>query len=550
VWVATTTGLAWSRDKGKSWRFVRGQDWIAKVQGLYGGPPAGWQPTGSGVLAEDYVNCLAEDPASSKIWVGYRQRGCGLFYSAESSYSSEVSGVYANTILPLGNKTTLVGCYADGLVDAIRNKQVTYKSSSQTAKPTAFVSPPSPAKPPSLAEVNAMLKELASIPAIPEAEQPKVIVLDDDWRTQGDWLGRYGRYWACLAALVAPEDYIWGAGTQRVNYQAFIGPNHPRDDFLRHWIQWLRTDEVRCLEMPPVYLHSRVVQGYTTWEKPRRAALWDDHGESYPMTLDGPHIYCGLEIPAGRFFLSLYNANYNGHGRKERFRDYRVSIKSYDGETGLKDYPGFEKAPRLAGVRIREFHNGVWKRFLVNGPTDITIELNRNYSFNSGLAAVTLDLVDDEPPPYFQTRKNRTNVPPTEGHGSVSAAAQTLSGNEPKPESADQLLRALEHVLVQNPNRWAEARPKHYISLLRWYARRQPRLDRDSWLARLGTCYYLTAQYAKWEECQQQRGLTAARQIEKQLRWDGKTLAYSGRGHQTVTNYLSAHRNNAGGKAQ
>ncbi|MDQ3812446.1 MAG: hypothetical protein M3347_00685, partial [Armatimonadota bacterium] len=68
-----------------------------------------------------------------------------------------------------------------------------------------------------------------------------VTALDDDWMTQGDWLGRYGRYWACLAAMLSPQDYVWGAGWQKVDYNSRIGPNATKDDTIRYWVHWLYT---------------------------------------------------------------------------------------------------------------------------------------------------------------------------------------------------------------------------------------------------------------------------------------------------------------------
>ncbi|MCX7008866.1 MAG: hypothetical protein NTY53_16750, partial [Kiritimatiellaeota bacterium] len=56
---ATTEGLAWSRDGAKSWRHIRGQDFAAKVKGLWGGAPEGWKEpdatTTNKLLSEDYV---------------------------------------------------------------------------------------------------------------------------------------------------------------------------------------------------------------------------------------------------------------------------------------------------------------------------------------------------------------------------------------------------------------------------------------------------------------------------------------------------------------
>ena len=112
-----------------------------------------------------------------------------------------------------------------------------------------------------------MLKIVSAVPPDPREMQPKVVALDDDWRTEGDWLGRCGRYWACLCALFdpIPQDYLWGAGWKPVNYNLTMGKAPDPTDSLRYHTEWRYTADPRVLEMPPTYLHSRVLKGYTTW---------------------------------------------------------------------------------------------------------------------------------------------------------------------------------------------------------------------------------------------------------------------------------------------
>jgi hypothetical protein len=141
----------------------------------------------------------------------------------------------------------------------------------------------------------------------------------------------------------------------------------------------------------------------TTWDVYRRQSEMDDHGEEYLMTLDGPHIYFTLRVPEGLFYLSLYDTNKDGHSGNNRWRDYRLSVRPHAVGQPLNDITGFEQQPELARARIRDFWGGVYKRFLVRGPREITIEVNRNYSYNTILAGVFLDLVDEQPPPYFRS---------------------------------------------------------------------------------------------------------------------------------------------------
>jgi ABC-type uncharacterized transport system permease subunit len=57
--------------------------------------------------------------------------------------------------------------------------------------------PLSPLYHPLASDIADMTEELSKPPQTRRAKQSLVVALPDDWRTQGDWLGRYGRYWAC-----------------------------------------------------------------------------------------------------------------------------------------------------------------------------------------------------------------------------------------------------------------------------------------------------------------------------------------------------------------
>jgi hypothetical protein len=238
--------------------------------------------------------------------------------------------------------------------------------------------------------------------------------------------------------------------------------------------------------MAPTYLHSRVLKKMTTWAEDRRESEWDDHGESYPMTMNGPHLYCSLSIPAGLFYLSLYDVNYNGHAYLERFRDYTISIRQDSGRSALAtnsygrvilsprpNFTAFGEQAELASARIEEFWGGVYKRFLVRGPAKLTVQMNRNYSFNTILAGVMLDLVDELPPPYYQTRESWVThqqlKPGTIEAISPSPQAASISGtNQPEP-LANAILHALHVRQLTGPFWWAMNQRRFHLPLARWY---------------------------------------------------------------------------------
>jgi len=388
-----------------------------------------------------------------------------------------------------------------------------------------------------------MLKTVCAVAPNKNELQPHMAVLQDDWLTQGNWLGRYGRYWACDPACCSPDDYYWGAGWQTVNYSASAGPNRTADDSLRYWIQTLYTDEANCLELPPTYLDSRMQKKLTTPDKNRRDSSQDDHGETYPMGMNGPNIYQTVHVPTGLYMLSLYffNRQYaDGPGD----RDYRLSVRPQPEKGDTHDLTKFSALPEWAHGRVLQHYTGVWKRFLVRGPQSLTVEVNRNHSWNTELDGIMLDLLDETPPPYFGTVDIWKNLQAEKEKQRQQLATQScLALFHPAStdkEATDRLLSMLSLAQEANSSWWAADSRRFYSSLLRWYAA-QPKSSGPAAQAHLalskGTCDYALGLYQDWEQCQHQQGLRTARDVEKSLRWDG--VSDAGDGYQVVTNSIA-----------
>jgi hypothetical protein len=254
-----------------------------------------------------------------------------------------------------------------------------------------------------------------------------VFPLSDDWSTSGAWLGRYGRYWICLCSHLSPYDFQWGASPSKVKYTAQIGLNRKEKDSIRYYVSTLYTNDDRALEVPRVKLELNRADPIKTI---RRQSEWDDHGETYDMKYDGPHVYCALKIPAGQFVLSLYNTNKDGHSGMNRFRDYRLLVRTFDDKSGrpigeeleLSNFNKIAGSPIVASSRINDFWYGVWKRFAVTGPCQLVIEVNRNNSFNTILAAVALDEMTPFPAPYFNQKFIRSELEFIDPPGPISAS--------------------------------------------------------------------------------------------------------------------------------
>ena len=552
LYAATDTGLAQSNNLGASWSFIRGRDWKAKVEGQKLKPLVPKDFTQQ-LLAEDYVTSLAEDDRAL-LWIGYRRNGYEVrrpLVDRTSFFSPADKGgnfPYASAMLPLGDGSVLLGYYKDGakISDKVPPFVPTPAEEKWAQQKRGWRMPvvtnqgiapfPKAAGAPDVQELERLLELVRNRSKTPDGT--RVVQLPDDWTTQGTWLGRYGRYWASLNAMLAPYDFVWGAG-RGVEYVAQIGRNADKDDTLRYWIHWLQTANPRSLEMPSTYLDSRVDRGYIDWndnpakQKYRRQSEWDDHGEAYPMTKDGPDIYLTLIVPPGDYVLSLFNHNKDGHDGYNRARDYMVSVRPHphQKDEDVLSFVDFEKQPEWARSRWRDFWGSNWKRFAVRGPQELTVKLDRNYSYNTILAGVFLDEINEEPYPYFDTT-----------FGARDPWRATTELTQPEDAVAEALWFELQKAKADDALWWSANGRLFYQALLRFY---QPALMRTAtpqtnalW-RRIGTCNYVLCRYPEWEKAQERRGLMTARAIESDLQWDKKSDD-SGRGRQLVQEYREA----------
>ena len=248
----------------------------------------------------------------------------------------------------------------------------------------------------------------------------------------------------------------------------------------------------------------------------RRQSEWDDHGESYPRSHEGPDLYCNLSIPPGVFYLSLYGFNKDGHGGVNRSRDYVISVRESRSDN-IRSFAGFERQPELARGRIRDFWGGCYKRFLVQGPLKITVRVARGSSYNTILSGLMLDPVGQFPDAYVSGR-----MP------SPSAAAT----------AADQLADALEELRKANPTS-ASVFVGYERTLLRWYCA-NPAPENPPAAVRMLDGLYRARYFAQWEALQQRFQITTAREIEKSLRCDSALTDSSGQESVVLARRLSA----------
>ncbi len=429
ICVGTTTGIAFSRDGGSTWNYIRGKDYAAKVKGLWGGPPKNWkEPTKeqlADLLLEDYITGIAADQ-NGYVWVTYRQKGYEVidpitnakYRSMEDERMTLVDG-YISAIQPLPDKQPLIARYGGKLVQFAKKmpsrQRAAYVSKFGLAKiqqsgPTnnysSLPSMPSVAEIPSADDLTATAKYLQDrigkeaeyghrvwdrtlqyiTPILVEqngqlvrkpipAARPRAVYYKEDWCTQGDWLGRYGLDDTVLFGAGWPWDHYVGRGEAFYKVRAEISPAFRDHDTLRRWLHWESTTNPRCMIDPK--------------DGTRRQAEIDDHGETYRMSVQGPDIWIDVDVPAGTHRLSLYFMNKDGHNSANRWRDYMLRIYPSLPST----YGVMPNSPMLASTRIRDFWGGVYKTFLVEGPCKYLVAIERNYSFNTICSAILLDKI-------------------------------------------------------------------------------------------------------------------------------------------------------------
>lgn len=365
VYVGTDRGLARSLDGGDAWFYTRGADYKAKAEQQYRKAAAVNQDVRGDLLAEDYVASLAQDRAG-RLWIGHRAQGCeALDVNTLRRVASSSAADFVAAFAPGADGSVLAGGYGAGLV-SVNPPTDAERVPAPVPHPASF---PSPAKSPTLARLREMLQAVKSLKA--SASDWQGVYLGEDWATQGDWSGRYGRQWATLCAARSPFDHnIQELSPYQV--EAHIGPHHDKGDSLRRWVQSVQTDSPKSLYDP--------IPGY------RRQAEWDDHAEAYPLEYEGPDILVTVSVPAGIHRVSLYFMNKDGHDAANRSRDYRVllrpSVSTPDATLAL---------PALAQARVHAFWDGKYVQFAVRGPGKYSLQIAKNNSFNTIVSGVFVD---------------------------------------------------------------------------------------------------------------------------------------------------------------
>jgi hypothetical protein len=408
----TPSGATITSD-GDSWKFIRGQDWkdnsnpTGNLMGMIPAP----------LPSEDWMTALR--CVGNRAWLGYRKSGVESRAMDETG-SMEVQAnvekpatVLIRAILALPNQPPLFAAYdgsAGGLLtldNAAPYKPIANSTGTNAGAPVPGL--PAVAPLPTLEDAKVLSTRLGKLTL--QIAPGEAFFLADDWRTQGDWIGRYGGGYAKLCGIgqSGDQDYPLQAGYE-VSIQ--LGPNHlpsgGNADPATHHADDIST-ELRSL-YDPILGHRRNAEDNDT--------SYDT--ATYPESYNGPDLWVRAKVPDGVHCLSLYFVNNDEHSSgPNKYRDYDVQV--------LSDNPDVNKiqgGTPLARTRVTDFWGGVYKQFLVRGPASYIVRIGRNRSYVTKLQGVFLDRVTGDLPdnpaqlPGFDTMPYQPPDEPDDYHPS------------------------------------------------------------------------------------------------------------------------------------
>ncbi|MDR1479776.1 MAG: hypothetical protein LBJ00_12655 [Planctomycetaceae bacterium] len=405
IWIATSAGLVKATNDLSKIEYIRGKDFVNKIHGLYGGTPQNFkQPTAAilnQLMPNDRLTTVVEDLVG-QIWVGNWQSGIWVLdaITAKHTLTQKGSGLpdnFVTKILPLKDSHFLVGTYGGGIAKSTQPFNMPGRKPANYITPTKensvlkkdFLNLPNPAQPPTIDELKSSHAKLNNF----KTPLPKIYVANygEDWKTQGNWVGNYGRQYAIMCGASSPFDQLFFMNESDINVRPFIGPNKRKGDTLRRWVHWFKSEDRRVMYSP--------INGY------RRQSEWDDHAETYPLTHNGPDLWYLIDIEKqGVYKLSMYFFNKDGHGGRDRLRDFLVEI--YPASATWTNFSDMErldkiaetqtKSPPLARTRVVNFWGGVHKSLELNGNNKYFVRIANNFTFCTIMSSVCVDRVDGQ----------------------------------------------------------------------------------------------------------------------------------------------------------
>ncbi|NNM88618.1 MAG: hypothetical protein HKL95_08875 [Phycisphaerae bacterium] len=422
LYVGTDRGLAISTDNGKSFRYERGMDYAAKVLGLWH-PLAGFKSPPNAFLVHllpgDHITCLARG-IHGNLWLGTWRNGYAkintrtgkIIQSQFLPGFSRLDG-YVSQLAAVPDGSLLVARYGSGLSELKLSKPKGLAGAAPIQKhkrargaryagARSGIYFPQPAKPPRFLLLPDFSHALyrGTLQAL-HIRYPYARFLRNDWRTQGDWTARYGREYGILCAAHFNLSFHVSSPDYAENVDAVCGPHHHTHfESLREWEYRADTDNPKSLYIPGL--------GY------RRQTNWDDRGEAYSATFQGPDLWLRVLLKKADIYrLSLYFFNKDGHAGSDRQRDWLVEVypllPAYrramtrpilsamafpNNPAALRWCRWAMAATPLAATRVVNFWNPVYTRFAIAGPGQYMVRIVRGSSINTEICGIFIDKAD------------------------------------------------------------------------------------------------------------------------------------------------------------
>lgn len=412
VWAGTAAGLAWSRDGGESWHFLRGRDYGDKMRGLYAGTPYKWKELPrvrfGELLPEDDITRIFED-RNGILWIVTNSLGCiairpDVFYREMPPKSDQPETAVAFLEEMAKNTTRYHATKSEQIVadQVLPNGKILLASRSGALEELEYPVAQTEAKSVEPTQANETPNDALPSPWIkPEIEgqttkprvYPHVAFLGADYITGSDWQEKYGKTYALIGGGEMQHDKLIAFDESICKVRLFVGNVGNRTRPLERTIL-VRPDK----------------------SNPDRPAItaWSSVGNTVPKTADGQHLWCEVKLNnPGRYRLALFFLDADTAVKKERKtqmfpNDYLVEIFPEPGdakgripkgdwqEQGRRaDQLGIEEQP-LARARVHDFGDGVYKNFELAGPGTYYVKIDKNYSRKVDLCSVLINRLDSE----------------------------------------------------------------------------------------------------------------------------------------------------------
>jgi len=414
VWAGTSAGLAWSRDNGETWIFLRGRDYGDKMRGLFAGTPHGWKElprTRFGELApEDHITLLVEDE-SGMFWVGTSSLGCialkpssfhcnvlpkngdpesqRKFLDEIATESSRFHGTKVDSIVAM---TPLAG---SGILFASSTGSL--EKMECPGRPQGVTTLSKPARTASQQVFPVPYPAKTTEKPDRKTDDPGVVFLGENRTTLNPWSGKYGKAYTLIGGGEMPHDRLVAFDETACQVRLFVGNVGNR------------TRPLERVTLSSIHHHHHDGDDHDHDHSTEQALTgWSSTGDTVPRTADGQHLWCEVKLnQPGRHELSLYFADPEpNRSQTKETRDYLIEVFSNMPASKIRipkndwQEPGRQadgwaaQTEPLARSRVVDFQDGIYERFALTGPGTWLVKIDKNYGRKVDLCAVLIDKTD------------------------------------------------------------------------------------------------------------------------------------------------------------